>query len=48
MFYLVWYNVLMHICVCLLVPVCLRFALRLERRSRASRNQRSSVGDQVI
>ena len=32
-FYLVWCNVLMHIYVCLLVSVCLRFALRLDRDS---------------
>jgi hypothetical protein len=30
MFVFVWCNVLMHICVCLLVSVCLRSALRLE------------------
>jgi hypothetical protein len=30
-FYLVWFNVLMLIYVCLLVLVCLRFALRLDR-----------------
>ena len=36
--------------VCLLVPVRLRFALWLDRGFRfwASRNRRSSVGDQVI
>jgi hypothetical protein len=28
MFSLAWCNVLMHIYVCLLVPLCLRFALR--------------------
>jgi hypothetical protein len=33
MFYLVWCNILMHIYVCLLVPVCLRFVLRLDRDS---------------
>jgi hypothetical protein len=38
----------MHIYVCLLVPLCLRFALRLERRFRALVNRRSSVGDQMI
>jgi hypothetical protein len=36
MFLFVWCNVLMHICVCLLVPVCLRFALRLARDSFSS------------
>jgi hypothetical protein len=30
MFYLVWCNVLMHIYICLLVPVCLRFASRID------------------
>jgi hypothetical protein len=34
----------MHIYVCLLVPVRLRFTIRF----RASRNRQSSVGDQVI
>jgi hypothetical protein len=36
MFYYVlfeWCNILMHIYVCLLVPVRLRFALRLDRNS---------------
>ena len=43
-----WCNVLMHIYVCLLVPLCLRFALRLERRFQASVNRWSSFDDQVI
>jgi hypothetical protein len=39
----------MHIYVCLFVPVCLRFALRLDYDPfRASRNRRSSSGDQEI
>jgi hypothetical protein len=33
MFFFEWCNVLMHIYVCLLVPVRLRFALRLDRDS---------------
>jgi hypothetical protein len=33
MFSLAWCNVLMHIYVCLLVPVRLRFALRIDRDS---------------
>jgi hypothetical protein len=37
----------MHIYVCLLVLVRLRFASRIDRRFRASRDRRSSVGDQV-
>jgi hypothetical protein len=48
MFSLAWCNVLMHIYVCLLVPLCLRFALRLERRFQASVNRWSSFDDQVI
>jgi hypothetical protein len=38
----------MRIYVCLLVPLCLHFALRLERRFRASVNRQSSCDDQVI
>jgi hypothetical protein len=37
-----------HVYVCLHVLVCLHFALRLERRFRASVNRRLIVGDQVI
>jgi hypothetical protein len=38
----------MHIYVCLLVPLCLRFAWRLEHHFRASVNRPSSFKDQVI
>ena len=39
----------MHICVCLLVSVCLRFALRLDRDSFLSFEESTiKHGDQVI
>jgi hypothetical protein len=39
----------MYIYVCLIVPLCLRFALRLDCDPfRASRNRRLSSGDQEI
>jgi hypothetical protein len=47
-FYLVWCNILIYICVCLCLFV---FASRCDYITicfRASRNRRSSVGDQVI